>query len=116
MKGRYARSILEFGTTMDCETCATTAGLEGMPAWKGPLLVVGALFFCPCHLPVTFGAFALAAGAIGAAWLTGSQWLFYVVFSLVYVGVMVLFVRWFLKSRQVERERERLHQAHSSPE
>lgn len=76
-------------------------------------MFVGALLFCPCHLPVTFGVVAaLGGGLTGAYWLFGNQAVVYAFFSVVYVILLAWMVRWFIASRDRERAIEQAHQLH----
>lgn len=97
----------------ECPACEQALREEPIPRWKAPLLFVGALLFCPCHLPATFAALAAVGGALGgAAWFFGNQVLVYSAFSLFYLVFLVLLARWFLGQRDRERHAERLHASH----
>lgn len=71
---------------------------------------MGAILFCPCHLPITIAA---AAALGGTAWLAGQAALLYLVFGLTYLLVLFMGVRYVMRRRDEERERERLHSAHA---
>lgn len=88
-------------------SCAACQADPNESRWKGVALMVGATVFCPCHLPATLGAMAALGGT---AWLAGQSWLAYLLFSALYVFVIVFGARYVMRSRDRERERE----AHSS--
>lgn len=99
----------------DCPACVDASTPESIPRWKAPLLFVGFLLFCPCHLPVTFAfVAALGAGLTGAAWLFANQVLVYAVFSAVYLVVLFYLFRWFVQRRDRERALDGIHAAHAS--
>ncbi len=99
----------------DCTTCASEAGVAPVPRWKAPLLFVGALFFCPCHLPLTFAFLAAALGGLtGAAWFFTNKVLVYAVFSVVYLVLLFFLLRWLLASRDRERSLAEQHQRHAA--
>lgn len=96
---------------MDCASCGVP---ESAPRWKAPLLFVGTLLICPCHLPVTFGILAAAgAGLTGVAWLLSHKALVYGIMSAVYIVALFFFLKWALRARDREREIERAHAAHT---
>jgi membrane protein implicated in regulation of membrane protease activity len=100
---------------MDCASCHQATGLEPIPRWKAPLLFVGFLLFCPCHLPVTFGIIAAVGGTLtGAAWFFGNKLLVGLVFSALYILVLVGLFRWFLAKRRRDHVLEGLHEAHAA--
>lgn len=100
---------------MDCPACDQELEHQPVPRWKAPLLFVGVLLFCPCHLPATFAVLAaVGAGLGGSAWLLGNQLLVYVIFSLVYLGLLGVFLRWVFAQRDRERHREEIHGRHAS--
>ena len=97
-----------------CATCRSDGAVERIPRWKAPLIFVGAILFCPCHLPLTFGILtALAAGLGGAALVGEHRALVYAVFSVIYLALMFLLVRWFLSARDRDRLDEERHAAHA---
>ncbi|MBI2078060.1 MAG: hypothetical protein HYT80_06790 [Euryarchaeota archaeon] len=72
-------------------------------------LFVGAIVFCPCHLPVTIAGLT----AIGAlAWLTEFKALLYLAFGVTYLFVVVVGVRYLSRKRDEERRRETIHEEH----
>lgn len=91
-----------------CTACNTIAPDESR--WKAVALFVGAVLFCPCHLPVTIAAVAAFGGA---AWLAGQAALLYLVFGLTYLLLVALGLRYLIRRRDAEREAERLHAAHA---
>lgn len=94
------------------EACAAcNVAVPEASRWKGAALFVGAIFFCPCHLPATIGALAAVGGT---AWLTGNPWLLYLVFGVVYLLVLGFGLKYLLRRRDEERARETLH-AHHAP-
>lgn len=62
-----------------------------MASLKGYLMILSALVFCPCHLPI-YGAL-LAGTALGAT-LTDNSGLLFPVMALYFVGAVFLAVRW----------------------
>lgn len=78
--------------------------------WKGVALFVGAIVFCPCHLPVTIAALAALGGT---AWLVGHPALLYFVFGLIYIFVLAFGIRYLMRRRDEERAKERVHAAHA---
>lgn len=98
---------------VECAGCASATPTTSR--WKAPLLFVGALLFCPCHLPVTFAAFAAVGASVGgAAWFFGHQVLVYATFSIIYIVLVGLLLRWAFRARDREREREDAHRRHAS--
>lgn len=100
---------------MDCQTCERESGLEPIPRWKAPLLFVGTLLLCPCHLPATFaGIAALGTALTGAAWLFANKALVYAVFGISYLALLALFLRWVFSARDRQRRLETLHATHEA--
>jgi len=91
--------------TQACAACETVAPEGGR--LKGAALFVGAIVFCPCHLPATIAAFT----AIGAlAWLTEFKALLYLAFGVTYLFVIVFGVRYLSRKRDEERRLEAIHE------
>jgi hypothetical protein len=65
---------------------------------------VGALVFCPCHLPLTIAGLTALTGA---AWLVGRSALLYVGFGVAYLLVLALAARYLVRGRDREREHAR---------
>lgn len=95
------------GVSQACTACNTIAPAGSR--WKGIALFVGAILFCPCHLPVTLAALAAAGGT---AWLAGQAALLYLVFGLTYLLVLALGIRYIVRRRDAERAWERAHAEH----
>lgn len=94
--------------TQACAAC-TVAPEESR--LKGVALFVGAMVFCPCHLPLT--AAGLSA-LIGAAWLAANPALLYAVFGVTYLFFLVFGMRYVFRWRDKERQREEAHAAHAA--
>ena len=91
--------------TQACTACDKAAP-EGSRA-KGAALFVGAIVFCPCHLPLTVAGFT----AIGAlAWLAEFKALLYLAFGVTYLFVIVFGVRYLSRKRDEERRLEAIHE------
>ena len=73
-------------------------------------MFVGAMVFCPCHLPLTAAGFA---ALLGTAWLVDNPALLYLVFGVTYLFFLVLGVRYVFRARDREREREQEHARHT---
>lgn len=78
--------------------------------WKGVALLVGAIVFCPCHLPATIAALALFGGT---AWLVGNPALLYLAFGVTYLFVIGFGLMYLVRKRDAERAREALHAKHA---
>jgi threonine/homoserine/homoserine lactone efflux protein len=93
--------------TQACATC-TTAPEESR--LKGVALFVGAMVFCPCHLPLTAAGFA---ALLGSAWLADDPALLYVAFGVTYLFFLVFGIRYVFRWRDRERAREAEHARHA---
>lgn len=96
--------------TQACAACRTPA--PGESRWKGAALLVGAIVFCPCHLPATIAALTVIGGAV---WLVGNAALLYLVFGVTYLLVIGAGLRYVLRTRADERALEALHLTHAAP-
>lgn len=94
--------------SQDCAAC--NAAVPEGSRWKGVALFVGAIFFCPCHLPATIGGLTIIGGT---AWLTGNAWLVYLVFGVAYLLVLGFGLKYLLRRRDEENGRESLHAQHA---
>lgn len=92
-----------------CAACENAA--PGESRGKGVALFVGAIAFCPCHLPATIAGISALGGA---AWITGNQVLVYLAFGVTYLFVIGFGLRYLFRQRAKERERDALHVAHAS--
>lgn len=97
--------------TQACAACHSTAPPQSR--WKGVALLVGAIVFCPCHLPATIAALALFGGT---AWLVGNPALLYLAFGVTYLFVIGFGVMYLMRRRDAERAREALHAQHAPSE
>lgn len=85
-------------TMADCAECVAQG--VAVPKWKAPFMFIGVLLFCPCHLPITFAFFAgLAGGVVGFSWFFQQKPLVYFLFSVIYIVLLVFFVRWVIRRR-----------------
>jgi membrane protein implicated in regulation of membrane protease activity len=94
--------------TESCSTCLAKAPSESR--WKGVALLVGAIVFCPCHLPATI---AVLAAFGGSAWLVGSPALLYLAFGVTYLFVIGYALAYLARKRDAERRLEALHAEHT---
>jgi hypothetical protein len=95
--------------TQACAACLSSAPPESR--WKGVALLVGAIVFCPCHLPATLALLALFGGT---AWLVGNPALLYFVFGVTYLFVIGFGLMYLVRRRDAERLQEALHGTHGS--
>lgn len=95
--------------TQACSACSIAPEESRL---KGIALFVGAMVFCPCHLPITAAGFA---ALLGTAWLAQNPVLLYVVFGVTYLFFLIFGVRYVVRWRDRERAREAAHAEHATP-
>lgn len=89
-----------------CTECAALAG----GTKTGMALFAGVLVACPCHLPISLAVLAGVTGGAALAWGTA---LWYALFSVLFVGLILVALVWLVKARDrevaLEEHRERAH-------
>lgn len=100
----------------ECAACIQEAAAEPVSRWKTPLLFVGALLFCPCHLPATFALVAAVGSGLGLAAFFTHKTLVYAAFGVLYLLFVFLLLRWFLRVRNRDQRVETLHAQHRPQE
>ena len=94
------------------QACAACPRAPGESRLKGVALFVGVLATCPCHLPLTIAALAAVDGT---AWLVGNASLLYLAFGVTYLFLVFAGLRYVVRARDDERQREHFHADHASP-
>lgn len=97
--------------TADCAHCVPAPSVKG---WKKFGAWAGAIFFCPCHLPLTIAGLLVMLSAAGVPIATSwGQPLLYAIFGVSFTFFAVLLLRWTIRRRDHERQQDAAHALHA---